>query len=1331
MKKTTKKSGSSFSVVGIGASAGGLDAFKKLLKEIPIDSGSAYVLVQHLDPTHESLLADLLQKVTALPVLQIKDKIVVEPDHIYIIPINKMLVDKAGVLQLRPRPGKGKPHLPIDLFFTSLAEAHGAKAIGIVLSGTGSDGTLGLKAIKDYGGITLAQKEDTAEYVEMPKRAIQGNVADFILSPEEMPAKLLEITKTMHGDSHIQEQDVSIFNQIISLLRVRKGTDFTYYKQTTIHRRILRRMAILKFEEPGLYLKHLRENKKEQDALYQDLLIPVTNFFRDADAFENLSKLVFPKVAKSKSEHDTVRIWVAGCSTGEEAYSIAICMKEFLGRAKTKVQIFATDISEPAIAKARAGVYSKQDLEGVSTHRLQEFFTKTNGSYTVCKEIRDMCVFALHNFLNEPPFHKMDLISCRNVLIYMEQYLQKKALTTFHYSLNPKGFLFLGKSERSNSSPDLFISTGNHDKLFIRQDVPGRLVPLTGRRIEEKFIGKVANHKQENVRMDFQKEADDLMFRKYTPPGVVVNEALDVMHYNGNTGPYLEQAPGKPTHNLLKLAKAELGFELRSLLHKAKKNYSSGSPENQSFTKDSIPVNVNGNTLIIGLEVIALPNTVDSYYLILFHSQSVRQAAPAKTRKGTPSKNDYDLRIEQLERELRQTREDLRGITEDQEAYNEELQSANEELQSGSEELQSLNEELETSKEELESTNEELSVVNQEMISMNEQITAERNYSEAVIATIREPLLVLSQNLHVKSANDSFYEKFRANEQETEGQLIFDLGNRQWNIPELRTMLESILPAKSSFSGFEVNYDFPDIGPRIMLLNACEIIRESKDEKLILLAIEDITEQKELIRLVEESEMRFRNMLMQSPVAFSILKGEDMIVEVANNSIKELWGKGDDIEGKKLTDILPEIRDQGFSELLQSVYATGEPYFGHESKVRLQRKGRWENVYFNFVYQPYREADGTLSGVAIIATEVTSQAEFNHQVSEAAEEFRQLTEFMPDKIATADTRGNITYCNQKWLDYTGLSTKDMNGLGWKKIMHPDDMGEIGKRMKRSVIAGSDFEMEHRCLQKTGIYEWHLTRAQAVKNESGEVKRWIISTTEINKIKEDERRKDEFMKMVSHELKTPVTSIKGYVQMVLEMLEKRADPDPVINTSLVRVDRQITRLARLISELLDLARLNDGKFELNKEVFDLDELALEVIQDIRRINQNYDINLHSSYSCNLNADRDRMGQVIINFVTNAIKYSPGKKQVDVAIEKEGESQVKLSVKDHGIGIDKEHHHKIFDRFYRAVGSSQRQYAGFGIGLFMAREIIQRHSGFVSVESKNGEGSVFSFTLPVEP
>src|SRR5688572_2588340 len=364
-----------FPVVGIGASAGGLDAFKKLLKAIPENSGMAYVLVQHLDPTHESLLPDLLQKVTAIPVLEITDDIKVQPDHIYIIPSNKMLLANDGVLELSPRPEKVKNqrNLPIDLFFNSLAEVHQSYAIGVVLSGTASDGTLGLKAIKEHGGLTFAQDEESAAYDGMPHSAMMAGVVDFILPPEKIPGKLVELTNSIFKigeESHtIPGKDETAFKQILSLLRIRKGTDFTYYKQTTIRRRILRRIALNKNKELADYLKYLRENKGEQDALYQDLLIPVTSFFRDPKVFDNLCESVFPNIIKNKIIGEPIRVWVAGCSTGEEAYSIAMCLKEFLGGKNEKVQIFATDISEPAITKARAGIYSKSEVEGATPHR--------------------------------------------------------------------------------------------------------------------------------------------------------------------------------------------------------------------------------------------------------------------------------------------------------------------------------------------------------------------------------------------------------------------------------------------------------------------------------------------------------------------------------------------------------------------------------------------------------------------------------------------------------------------------------------------------------------------------------------------------------------------------------------------------------------------------------------------------------------------------------------------------------------------------------------------------------------------------------------------------
>ncbi len=862
------KSANYFPVVGVGASAGGLDAFKRLLKAIPEKSGMAYVLVQHLDPSHESLLPEILQRITSIPVREITDDVEVLSDHIYIIPANKMLIANDGVLELSDRTAKkGEHNLPIDLFFKSLSEVHQAHAIGVVLSGTGSDGTAGLRAIKNNGGITFAQDEKSATYDSMPQSAVHADVVDFILPPDAIPekiAELVKITRRNGGDETFQEPEEDVLKQLLLLLRVRKGTDFTYYKQSTIQRRILRRMALSKIDTPIAYLKHLRENKSEQDVLYQDMLIPVTSFFRDTKTFDNLCQTVFPRLLDENNTVDSIRIWVAGCSTGEEVYSIAMCIKEFLGEKHCRLQIFATDISEPAIAKARSGVYSKSELLDVSPSRIQEFFTKVEGGYQVQKHLRDMCVFAVHNFLKDPPFGKLDLISCRNVLIYMEPYLQKKALTSFHYALNHNGHLLLGKSETISTLPDHFASALKQDKLFTRKDVPGRFLPTLSRQNEQSytFIKPV---KPESVHTDFQRTADELMLLRYTPAGVVINEAMDVVHFRGKTANYLEQSAGKPSLNLLKLAKDGLAFELRNILHKSKKN-------NAPVIKTNIPIGSNSEQRLISIEAIPMPDMEEQFYLILFHEESDtnHKSQPAGTRSrksvnGSIKKTDSDLRIVQLEKELAQTREDMRGITEDQEALNEELQSANEELVSSSEELQSLNEELETGKEELQSTNEELTVLNEELLSMNEQMTESRDYSEAIVSTVREPLLVLDKYLYVRTANPSFYRMFNVDESDTEGRLIFQLGNGQWDIPALRKLLEKILPDKSKFSELQVTHTFKSIGKRTMILNAREIVQKHKKEKLILLAIEDITEKLEAEQQLRASEENFRQLAELMP----------------------------------------------------------------------------------------------------------------------------------------------------------------------------------------------------------------------------------------------------------------------------------------------------------------------------------------------------------------------------------------------------------------------------------------------------------------------------------
>lgn len=833
-----------FPVVGVGASLGGLDAFKRLVGAIPAHSGMAYVLVQHQDPTHESILPGLLQKWSSIPVEEVTDNVLVEPDRIYIAPADKLLTAVDGRLQLSPRPPKGERNLPIDVFFSSLAEVHHGQAIGVVLSGTAADGTLGLKAIKEQGGFTFAQEPGSAAAAAMPENAIEAEVVDFILQPEKIPGQLMDLSETFKSGLTEDVPEGSLareeaFRELLYLLRTRTGMDFTYYKQTTVRRRIIRRMGLNKITRIPEYLVYFRENTAEQELLYQDLLIPVTGFFRDPYVHEFLSRSVFPGLLKRREGESALRIWVAGCSTGEEAYSMAISLYEILGdrAAETKIQIFATDLSEKAIVKARAGLYSKRDIGGLSAARLQRYFVKSNGGFQVNKFIRDLCVFACHNFLKDPPFAKMDMVSCRNVLIYMDAFLQKRALTTFHYALNENGYLLLGNSETVAPAGDLFSLAGKQERLFLRKPVRSRYLPMLAERSETPARESAHEGRKEPPRDDFQKSADETLLSRYTPPGVVVNDQLEIVQFRGATGAWLEPSPGKPSLHVLKMARVGLAFELRNTLRKAKAG-------NKTEVKSHIPIKTMDQQRWVTLEVIPLSNTAEQYYLILFRED----AAPGGLGSGQTTAGEPDAlhavdkqRVEQLEMELAQLREDMRNITAEQELANEELQSANEELLSGSEELQSLNEELETSKEEIQSTNEELTTLNQELFDRNEQLNLLRLYAESIVATVREPLIVLDKDMKVRTANPAYYRKFGTSEEQTEGRSFYSLGKGQWDIPDLHRLFNDVLTVNGKITDFELRHTFDGSGERVLFLNASRIEHKDGAEGMILLAIEDVT----------------------------------------------------------------------------------------------------------------------------------------------------------------------------------------------------------------------------------------------------------------------------------------------------------------------------------------------------------------------------------------------------------------------------------------------------------------------------------------------------------
>ena len=1372
-----------FPIVGIGASAGGLDAFKRLLTAIPESSGMAYVLVQHLDPNHESILPEILQRVTKIPVHEISDDIHLAPNHIYIIPSNKILTSTNGVLQLTTRDKKIL-NLSIDIFFKSLADVHKEFAVGVVLSGAGSDGTLGLKAIKEHGGISIAQDLESAAYDSMPKSAVKAGVVDFVLSPEEIPAHLLQISSSYEsshffkGGVKLPKDDEYVFKQILELLRQRSGVDFTYYKQPTFHRRIARRMAIVRKNNLADYLKYLRAYKAEQDALFQDVLIPVTSFFRDPTTFQALIETVFPSIQKNKSSDEAIRIWIAGCSTGEEAYSVAICLYEYLtltlSKAEgTNIQIFASDISEKAVKIARLGIYTKADVEVFSAIQVKNYFEMSNGSYQVRKIIRDMCVFAPHNFLKDPPFARIDLISCRNVLIYMDTFLQKKAFTTFHYALKEGGFLVLGKSETIGASSDLFTQVSKHEKIYSRKSLPGRFIhvgiernegPLSTNDLLAGQVGKPAT-KYESVQADFRKSAEEVMILK-SPASVVVNGQMDIVHIHGDITPFLQAPQGKPTHNLIKMARDGLAFELRNAIHKATKDQA-------GVIKENVPVKSNGKHYLVTIEIISLTNTIEPHFLVRFEKEKepvVTEEKKSSSRRVIESQNVS----KQLEDELAQVRDDMRSISEDMEAANEELQSANEELQSSNEEMQSLNEELETSKEELQSTNEELTIVNHELVDKQEQLNASHFYAESIVSTIREPLVVLDKTLRIKNANASFYKIFNAEEHEIEGKLFYEIQNKQWDDPMMRSLLEKILPLKERLVDFEILIKLPSLGERHLLMNALQIIGNNTSEQLMLLAIEDITEKVVNLKKIEESEMRlklalkasantafaqdenlkytwiynaipefnavnllgkddseilepetakrltelkkevlnsgiasksevvvtfdgtnsiyelviepiknnmgkvigisgvsnnitekvvshkkivasekrFSNILSQSLLAIAILKGPEMIISFANEPIIAIWGKGKNIFDKPLLEVMPEIKDQLFPTMLMDVYSTGVAFATNEIKTLIKRNGKLEECYFNLIYQPYRDVDDTITGVTVLATEITDYVFAKKQLEENGKRLVELADSLELKV----------------------------------IERTDELHKLNEELKHT-----------------------------------------------------NKQLDQFAYIASHDLQEPLRKIITFSTLLKDKFKDGLSAE--VKSYLDRIEASSLRMSTLIRDLLNYSRLL--QYEKLFVQTDLNETLKSVLSDFELLIQEKNAQIIFDELPTIEAIKLHMNQLFYNLISNALKFSKEDVPPVISItshklsEKEIQkypnlnpllTYVKVIFKDNGIGFDQHYSKQIFDIFQRL--HSKDVFIGTGIGLALSKKIVEDHHGELFTLAKENLGAAFHVILPIK-
>ncbi len=1196
-----------FPVVGIGASAGGLEAVSQLLANLPDNTGMAFVVVQHLDPRHESRLPELLARTTRMQVREAANGLAVEADHVYVIPPNTKMALAGGILHVTPREERRGQHLPIDFLFRSLAEDQQARSVAVVLSGTGSDGTQGLCEIKAAGGITFAQEESTAAHPGMPHSAVASGCVDFVLAPDQLAKRLRQIgghpylTPT-RAPIEVEPSVQHNYQKILAAVRASSGVDFSHYRDTTIKRRIMRRMAVNTQESLSEYAERLKTDPGEVNALYRDLLINVTSFFRDPELFETLKAQVFPEIIKGKSPTEPIRVWSPGCSTGQEAYSLAMALIEFFDDkpGRPPIQIFATDLDQNGLDKARLGLFP-EGIEGeVSIERLRRFFHREDHVYRIDKSIRDMCVFARHNVTADPPFSHLDLVTCRNILIYFTTPLQKRVLSALHYALNVPGYLALGSAETVGELADQFELVDSTHRIYAKKTATTHRVSTIFEPTDFKAAPAFGMHRLAPLAPalpDYQKEADRLLLGRYSPPGVLLDENFNVLQFRGRTSDYLESPPGEPTIQVLNLTREGLFLETRNALTEAKKH-------NSTVRRDGIRLRTDGGVRELSIEVVPIRiQTGNSCFLLLFHE--LPGAVPVLPKPAVPVP-PTDAELAHLRQELAATREFLQSMIEQQDAANEELRSANEEILSSNEELQSTNEELETAKEELQSSNEELSTVNEQLQRRNQELDQANNDLTNLLSSINMPVVMVGGDLRVRRITG---------------------------------------PAK-----------------RVLRLGPTDVGR----------AIGDLD----------------------------------------------------------FTAVVPDL-EQIVGDVIEHVRS-------FERDVH-HRDGRW---YMMYVY-PYRTLDHKIDGAVIVLVDVNqlrSAQEDLEQKSAQVIRQAQLIELSHDAIIVRDDQDRVRSWNRGAEEMYGWPADEAKGQRLNELLHTDASTWID--LKAGLERDGVWEGELKQTRRDGVAIVVHTRELLVRDEDGAhpavlcIKRDMTELRRaIDNLKEADRRKDEFLAVLAHELRNPLAPIRNAVE-ILRLSGN--NPETIARVRDV-LDRQGQQLGRIVEDLIDVTRIVEKKIELRKKPVALNvivDMALETCRSrIEGRRQQLSVSLPPE-PLYLDADRARIAQVLINLLDNAAKYTGSGGQIWLSAEQvagdsgNGSESVVLRMRDSGIGISNEFLPRVFDMFTQGVRSTDQGRGGLGVGLSLVRSLVQMHGGTVEAHS-NGphNGSEFVVRLPI--
>jgi len=1236
----------SFPVVGVGASAGGLEAFTRLLKALPANTGMGFVLVQHLAPTHASALAEILSRVTKMPVMEVHEEATVEPNHVYVIPPDRSMIIAGGSLQLLPR--EGGLHRPVDQFFRALAEDRRHQAIGVVLSGTASDGTLGLEAIKGEGGITFAQDE-TALHEGMPKSAIASGCVDFVLPPDGIAREIVRISEHPHAEPKTEAYDANDkpnLAQVVQLLHHATGVDFTHYKFNTLFRRVTRRMVFLKMDTLPEYMHYLAETPAELEALYQDILISVTSFFRDKESFEAVKSKVFSPLLKDRSRHDPVRLWTLGCSTGQEAYSLAMAFTEAADAAGSSVplQLFATDLNPVCIEKARAGVYPKDIAQDVSPERLRRFFTEMDGSYRISKSIRNVCVFSQHNVLTDPPFSRIDLISCRNLLIYLDPVLQQKVVPTLHYALKAAGWLWLGGSETIGTYRNLFESQDSKHKIYSKKPISnpghGHFPLLQGGLTRTPFTALTA---RVGDSADLHREADRVLSAKFAPPGVLVSADLEILQYRGDTGSYLAPTPGKASLNLLKMLREGLPVAVRGAVIRAGK-------EGAAVREEGLRIKSKDGYQDVAIEVIPIKRTGDKEggFLVLFEDSSptsMGALAPGEDAGETalrsltqPDSAEPDNA--RLAQELSATREYLHSLIEQQEAANEELQSANEEVQSANEELQSTNEELETSKEEIQSSNEELATVNDELNNRNAELNRVNNDLVNLLGSVQMAIVMLGPDLRVRRFTPTAEKLLNLIPTDVGRPLadiklnLTDLGDLE---PLLAEVLETVSTRERDVRDKHGNWYSLRLRPYRTL--------ENKIDGVVVMLV-DMTDRKRA----------------------------EAAINTQNERLHLLW----EAAGVLMSADDPEA-------ILHGLLAKIGPPLGVDT-------------YFNYMVDDSGDALRLASCVGIPEETVRSieRMQFGQHIS-----------------------GTVALRRQ-FIVATHIQQSD------------DPKAQLAKSLGLQACACNPL-MSNNLLLGTLSFA-SRTRDQFDPNELSvlqTISHYVAVAYErlglMNKLRDSDRRKNEFLAMLSHELRNPLAPILNAV----ELLRLKRGEGGIQQQADTIIERQVGQLVHLVDDLLEVSRISTGRIHLKLEQLDLRVIAECGVETVRLfVEQRRHIlalNLPASPIW-IDGDSTRLEQVVVNLLNNAAKYTDEGGHIWLRLHQDGNEAV-LQVRDSGVGIGPELMPHIFDMFTQAERSLAHSHGGLGIGLALVQRLVEMHGGKVEAHSVLGQGSEFVVRLPV--